>query len=87
MYTVRLLVAASRQLSRLDKPVAQRIVERIRWLAASFDSIQPEPLTGDLVGFYKLRSGDYRVVYEVLRAERSLVIHKIDHRSRVYRKK
>ena len=28
-----------------------------------------EPSTGDLAGFYKLRIGDYRVLYEILHEE------------------
>ncbi len=33
MYTVRILKAASRELEGLDKAIARRIVDRIRWLA------------------------------------------------------
>ena len=42
--------------------------------------------TGDLAGFYKLRAGDYRVVYEILHDENLLVIHLIGHRSEIYRR-
>ena len=31
------------------------------------DTLRPEALTGDLAGFYKLRVGDYRVMYEILK--------------------
>jgi mRNA interferase RelE/StbE len=64
MYTVRLLKPASRGLGRLDKSVATRIVRRLRWLAENLDSINPEPLKGDLQGLYKLREGDYGIAYE-----------------------
>ena len=49
-------------MARLDKPVSQRIVERIRWLAANLEAIGSEPLADDLAGLYKLRVGDYRVL-------------------------
>jgi len=65
MYRVRILDAATRELERLDRLVGRRIVERINWLAANFETIRPEALTGDLAGFYKLRVGDYRVLYEI----------------------
>ena len=55
MYAVRLLKAASRELARLDKPIATRIVERIRWLAENLDSAKPRALKGELAGLYKLR--------------------------------
>ncbi|WP_407079344.1 type II toxin-antitoxin system RelE family toxin [Candidatus Venteria ishoeyi] len=54
-------------------------------MAENFDNIRPEPLSANLAGFYKLRVGDYRVVYEVFDTERCLIIHKIGHRREVYR--
>ena len=87
MYRIRILDAAARELARLDKPVGQRIVERIHWLVASLDAIKPEVLTGDLTGLHKLRVGDYRVIYEILHQEHVIVIHAIGHRRDVYRKR
>jgi hypothetical protein len=46
MYSIRILEAATRQLARFDKPVGRRIVERVNWLAAHLDTINPEALTG-----------------------------------------
>ena len=87
MYRLRILEAASRDLAKLDKPVGRRITERIRWLAANLDNIKPDAYTGDLTGLYKLRVGDYRVIYEILYAEQIIVIHQIDHRKDIYRKR
>jgi len=39
MYRLRILQTATRELERLDKPVARRIAERINWLAANLDDI------------------------------------------------
>jgi len=71
----------------LDKAVSRRVVDRINWLAANLDAIRLEALTGDLAELYKLRVGDYRVIYEVLREERTIVIHAIGHRREIYRKR
>jgi mRNA interferase RelE/StbE len=87
MYRVRILDAATRELARLDKPVGRRIVERINWLAANLDDIQPEALTGDLSGLYKLRAGDYRILYEILHGKQTIVIHGIGHRREIYRRR
>ena len=87
MYRVRILDAATRELARLDKPVGRRIVERINWLAANLDDIQPEALAGDLSGLYKLRAGDYRILYEILHDEQTIVIHGIGHRREIYRRR
>ena len=86
MYQVRILAAAARDLSKLDSAVARRIVSRIRWLAENLDEIQPEALTGNLAGFYKLRAGDYRVVYEILHSVQAIVIHIVGHRREIYRR-
>jgi mRNA interferase RelE/StbE len=87
MYRIRILDAATRELARLDKPTGRRVVERIKWLAANLDDLNPYALTGDLAGFYKLRVGDYRVLYEILQDEQTVVIHKIGHRREVYRRR
>lgn len=87
MYRIRIIPAATRDLERLDKPIARRIAERINWLAAHLEDIRPEPLTGDLAGFYKFRVGDYRVVYEILSAESVILIHQIEHRRDIYRRR
>lgn len=87
MHRIRILKAAANELSRLDKTVSRRIVQRINWLAANLGRVRLEQLTGDLAGLYKLRVGDYRVVYEVLDEEQALVIHMIGHRRDIYRKR
>jgi mRNA interferase RelE/StbE len=87
MNRIHILDAAARELARLDKPVARRVVKRIRWLATNLDDLTPESLTGDLAGLYKLRAGDYRVLYEILHEEQGIVIHQIAHRREVYRRR
>lgn len=87
MYRIRIMEAATRDLVRLDKPVSQRIVKRIEWLGANLESIKPEVLAGNLAGLYKLRVGDYRVIYEILHDERAIMIHKVGHRREIYRKR
>ena len=86
-YRVRILKAASQELERLDKPIGRRIVQRINWLAANLDAIRLEALTGDLAGLYKLRVGDYRIIYEVLWDEETIVIHAVGHRREIYRRR
>jgi mRNA interferase RelE/StbE len=86
VYTPRILKSASRQLERIDPPVARRIADRIRWLAEHFEEIMPEPLTGDLAGLFKCREGDYRVIYEPFRKEKLIVVHEIGHRRDIYKK-
>jgi mRNA interferase RelE/StbE len=87
MYRIRILDDAARELEALDRPAGRRVVKRIRWLAANLDDLAPEPLTGDLEGFCKLRVGDYRVLYEILHQEQTIVIHQVGHRREIYRRR
>jgi len=87
MYHIRILDEATRELAQLDKQVGRRIVARIYWLAANLDSLKPEALVGDLSGFYKFRVGDYRILYEILADEQTIVTHQIGHRREVYRRR
>jgi mRNA interferase RelE/StbE len=63
-YLVEYEPEALADLEKLRKSVCQRIVNKINWLAENLDQITPQPLTADLSGFFKLRVGDYRVIYE-----------------------
>jgi mRNA interferase RelE/StbE len=87
VYRVRILKSAAHDLAGLDKPTGQRIVERIRWLAANFDGVRIEALRGSLAGLGKLRVGDWRVIYQVLREEQILLIHAVGQRREIYRKR
>ncbi len=85
MYQVDFTPGAESDLSRLDAPIAQRVLKRLRWLAENFEAIKPEPLTGQWQGVFKLRVGDYRVLYTFDRAKRKIVVHFIRHRREVYK--
>ena len=60
-------------------------------LAAIFDSIAVNPeragkaLRGELEGLHSARRGDFRIVYEILKDERVVLIHRAAHRADVYR--
>jgi len=56
-YQIRLIPEAVKDLRRLDKPVAQRVVNKLKWLSQSFEDIVPEPLVGGFKTLYKLKIG------------------------------
>lgn len=79
---------ATRQLERLPTPAAARIREKLKVLAE--DPFTPRPgadirlLWGhDEPPLYRLRVGDYRVLYFVLKAD--VRVTEILHRSQAYR--
>lgn len=84
MFHVEFTPQALEDLSQLDRGIADRIVAKIQWLAEQYDHVQHEPLTG-LAGLYKLRVGDWRVLYTTDPAARMITTHVIAHRSTVYK--
>lgn len=86
LYNVRFTPQAKSDLARLDRVVAKRALTRIRWLTENFDSIVPQPLTGQWAEYYKLRAGDYRIIYRIdEEAPNSLVVEFIRHRREAYK--
>lgn len=51
-------------LQLLDKATSQRIFDKLKWLIDNVDSIEHLHLKGKYSGLYKLKVGDYRVIYE-----------------------
>jgi mRNA interferase RelE/StbE len=64
--------------------VRLRILNKIQWLSVNFEQITPLSLTGQWLGFYKLRVGDYRVIYELDIEEQLIIIIRIGHRREIY---
>lgn len=84
-YRVVVLPTAARELAKLPRPVVRRVVAAIDVLAG-----QPRPpgarkLAGRGSEQWRIRVGDYRVLYEVRDAELVIVIVKAGHRREVYR--
>jgi mRNA interferase RelE/StbE len=74
---------AERELERLPDAALQRITKRLRQLEENPFPRGSKKLKGG--GGYRLRVGDYRVLYDVFPAERRLVIYACRHRKDVYR--
>jgi mRNA interferase RelE/StbE len=57
---------AIQDLEKLDSVVARRVLKKITWFSKNFEQLIPEPLSGEFRGTYKLRVGDWRVVYRAV---------------------
>lgn len=84
MFQVEFTSGAVDDLARLDKPIAQRVLKKLRWLAENFDAITPESLTGQWQGVFKLRVGDCRVLYTYERETLRIIGRFVRHRREVY---
>jgi len=65
-YQVRFLPEAADEFASLDKPIAERVLKKLKWLAENFENLSPMPLRGELKGLFKLRVGSYRVLYRLI---------------------
>ncbi|MHB8095850.1 MAG: type II toxin-antitoxin system RelE family toxin [Candidatus Aminicenantales bacterium] len=83
-YSLFLKRSAEEELARIPKKDLRRIIERIRSLADEPRSERSFKLSAQEC--YRLRQGDYRIVYSIDDEERTVLIVKIGHRSEIYRK-
>lgn len=84
MYIIILQSKAEKSLKKLPRVVQERIIKKLRELKE-----KPEigvPLTANLSGLWKLRIGDYRIIYEIRKSELIILILKIGHRKKIYEK-
>ena len=84
-YSLEFEERADRDLARLDAQVSRRIRNRLDDLAAQAETFSHRALSGPLRGRFRLRVGDYRIIYELDRGRRLIVVLRIDHRSEAYR--
>ncbi len=82
-YSVLIKRSAAKELEGLPLKDRRRIVRRIQQLAAAPRRVGIEKLTGEEK--YRIRQGDYRILYTIDDAARTLMVIKIGQRGDVYR--
>ncbi len=83
-YSVFLRRSASAELGRIPRKDLKRMIERIKVLETDAWPSGCEKLSAQ--ERYRLRQGDYRIVYEVDDESRTIDITKIEHRSEIYKR-
>ena len=80
-WSIQWTAQAMRDLSRLDPPVARRVIRKLERAAQD-----PTRFFTRLVGAddYKLRIGDFRLLAVLFQETRTILVERVDHRSRVY---
>jgi len=84
-YEVSLTPAAVKYLGKMQKKIARQLVRRLEGLA---DDPQPRgcvKLKTDKER-YRIRSGDYRIIYEIRDKVLLVLVIRIDHRQSIYDK-
>jgi mRNA interferase RelE/StbE len=80
--------AARRELNKLDKPVARRILKFLQERVGELDDPRRigERLQGTLSEFWKYRVGDYRLICSLRDDRLVVVVLRIGHRSEIYKR-
>ena len=82
-YLIRIKGSAAKELRRLPPGVRRRLAEAIDRLAE--EPLAGSVLKGEFSGLRRLRVGEYRIIYEALRAELTVLVVRVGHRQSVYR--
>jgi mRNA interferase RelE/StbE len=85
-YRLRFTPAVNKQISKLDRPVADRIKRYLESLDLTNPRSSGKPLAGDH-GFWRYRVGDYRILASISDEEVLLLLVAISHRRQMYRQK
>ena len=83
-FDVRIVASAGKELGGMPRMLRERIIEK-------FDEIRKDPRGMDSKRLddatYRVRVGDYRIVYHVNDAEHTVLVTRIRHRREVYRRR
>ena len=83
-YAISFARSARKQLQVLDRALALRIVGRVESLAVMPRPVGCVKLEGG-VGLWRIRVGDYRVIYEIDDDHRRIDVSAVRHRRDAYR--
>jgi mRNA interferase RelE/StbE len=82
-YKVLIKASAARELEAVPKKDRQRIATRIQDLTREHGPEGAEKLSGQKR--YRIRQGNYRIVYSIDDHKKEILVFKIGHRREVYR--
>ena len=87
MWAIEFLPEAAKELRKLDRQVAARIIKTLEERIAPLDDprLLGAPLVGEHAGYWRWRIGDYRVVARIEDAQVTVLVVRVAHRREVYR--
>jgi len=84
-YSIEFRPAVLKNLKRFPKRDLVRIKKKIEELGSNLPLLNTTKMKGDN-SFHKVRSGDYRIIYEIHDERLVILIVKVGHRKDVYKK-
>lgn len=85
-YKLLFLREAAEEFKKLDKAVQRIVKEKLEILAQNPELLKNniKPLKGKYKGLYRLRVGNYRVIYRLDKEEITILVIRIGHRRDIY---
>ena len=85
-WSIEVAETAQRQLRKLDRPTARRIVDDLNRLVSEVDHPRQrgKPLTANLAGLWRYRVGDVRLICQIEDQRLVVLLLRLGHRSSVY---
>jgi mRNA interferase RelE/StbE len=85
-YAIAILEKAKRELAAVSEKDRKRIASQIDALAEDPRPAGVQQLKGELKNHFRIRIGDYRVIYQIKDKLLIVVVVRIGHRREIYRK-
>lgn len=82
-YNILFRASVAKDLLKIPKPDLKKILAAIEALATTPYPMGSEKLTGKEL--YRIRKGNYRILYEIHEQEIQVIVVKVGHRREVYR--
>ena len=82
-YNIFFKRSAEKELRAISKPHLAKIIEKIKLLSQNPRPHGVQMLKGE-DRYFRLRHGDYRIIYEVNDTDQEVLIIKVGHRREVY---
>lgn len=85
VYKVELTEEAADQVSALPKRIAGQVIRKIEMLSCEPRPAQAKQLV-DHEHLYRVRTGDYRILYQIEAKKLVILVVKVGHRRDVYKR-
>jgi mRNA interferase RelE/StbE len=76
-YRLAFRPAILQDLASLEPSMAQRLLDKTKWIASNIDNLRQDPIASDLPGLSKYAVEDCRIFYSIDRNEHMVDIHGI----------
>ena len=88
MYQIKTTPTFDKDIKKLDRQIAKRIIKKIELLAKNPKLLRysVKYLPKDLEGLQKYRIGDWRILFWPDHKKEEIILYGVDHRKSIYKK-